>query len=55
MEWNEVHESAFKILNEEVKKVAELTHFKKEKPLRIICDAGKQGLGAVLQQKEDMG
>ena len=53
--WNEEHESAFKKVNEEVKKVAELTHFKKKKPLRIICDASKQGLGAVLQQKEDMG
>ena len=38
-----------------MKKVAELTHFKKKKPLRIICDASKQALGAVLQQKEDMG
>ena len=46
--WNEEHESAFKEVNEEVKKVAELTHFKKKKPLRIICDASKQGLGAVL-------
>ena len=53
--WNEEHESAFKKVNAEVKKVAELTHFKKKKPLRIICDANKQGLGAVLQQKEDMG
>ena len=38
-----------------MKKNAELTHFKKKKPLRITCDANKQGLGAVLQQKEDMG
>ena len=53
--WNEEHESAFKKVNKEVKKVAEITHFKKKKPLRMICDASKQGLGAVLQQKEDMG
>ena len=53
--WNEEHESAFKKVSEEVKKVAELKHFKKKKPLQIICDASKQGLGAVLQQKEDMG
>ena len=36
-----------------MKKVAELTHFKRNKPLRIICDASKQGLGAVLQQCEE--
>ena len=29
--WNEEHESAFKRVNEEVKKVAELKHFKKKK------------------------
>ena len=45
----------FKKVNEEVKKSAELTLFLNKKPLRIICDASKHGLGAVLQQKEDMG
>ena len=40
-------------VNSEVKRVAELTHFKRNKPLRIICDASKQGLGAVLQQCEE--
>ena len=54
-EWNEEHEKAFKRVNEEVRKVAELTHFKRNKELRIICDASKQGLGAVLQQKEKEG
>ena len=33
-------------------KVAELTHFKRNKPLRIICDASKNGLHAVLQMNE---
>ena len=33
--------------------MAELTHFKRNKPLRIICDASKQSLGAVLQQCEE--
>ena len=50
--WTEEHEKAFKRVNDEVKKVAELTHFNRNKPLRIICDASKQGLGAVLQQCE---
>ena len=51
--WTEEHKKAFKRVNDEVKKAAELTHFKRNKPLRIICDASKQGLGAVLQQCEE--
>ena len=51
--WTEEHEKAFKRVNQEVRKVAELTHFKRNKPLRIICDASKQGLDAVLQQCEE--
>ena len=39
-------------VNAEKKKVANLIHFKRNIPLRIICDASKQGLGAVLQQCE---
>ena len=44
--WTPEHETAFIRVNNEVKKAAELTHFKRNKPLRIICDASKQGLGA---------
>ena len=51
--WTEAHERAFKIVHEEVKKVAELTHFKRNKPLRIICEASRQGLAAVLQQCDE--
>ena len=36
-----------------MKKVPELTHFKRNKPLRIICDSSKQGVGALLQQCEE--
>ena len=47
-EWNEEYEEAFlkfkKIIN-----VVELTHFIRNK----VCDASKQGLGAVLQQKQN--
>ena len=32
-----------------------MQHFKKNKQLRIVCDASKEGLGAVLQQKTDKG
>ena len=40
-------------VNAEVKRVAELTHLKRTKPLRIICDASMIGLGAVLPQCEE--
>ena len=40
-------------MNQEVRKVAEITHFKKNKPLIEICDASKQGLGAVLHECEN--
>ena len=33
--------------------MAELTHFRRNRPLRIICDASKNGLGAVLQQCDE--
>ena len=51
--WNDDHEEAFLKVNREVEKVAELTRFKRNRPLRIICDASKNGLGAVLQQCEE--
>ena len=51
--WTKDHEKAFIGVNQEVEKVAELTHFKRNKPLLIICEASKQGLGAVLQQCEE--
>ena len=50
--WTPEHEMAFMRVNKEVKKAAELRRFKRNKPLRKICDASKQGLGAVLQQCE---
>ena len=51
--WTPEHEMTLISVNKEVKKTAELTHFERNKPLRIICDASKQGLGAVLQQCEE--
>ena len=53
--WNSDHETAFKRINEEIKKVVELSHFKRNQEIRIICDASKQGLGAVLQQVQNNG
>ena len=54
IEWNwcEEQEKAFQLVNEEIKKATVLNYFKRQCPLRIICDRSKSGLGAVLQQKE---
>ena len=51
--WSADHERAFERINNLVKKAVELTHFKRNCTLRVICDASKQGLGAVLQQNEE--
>ena len=51
--WDESHEEAFKEINKQVQKVIEVGHFGKNENIRIICDASKTGLGAVLQQQED--
>ena len=51
--WTKGHEEAFLKINQEVQSITELTHFKRNKKLRIICDASRQGLGAVLQQQQD--
>ena len=51
--WGEEQENAFKAVNEVIKKATSLNHFKRNCPLRMICDASKSGLGAVLQQEEN--
>ena len=38
-------------MKEAIKKLTELKHFKRNIELRIVCDASKEGLGAILQQK----
>ena len=49
------HEEALLKINQEIGKTAELSHFKRDKEIRIICDASKQGLCAVLQQIQENG
>ena len=51
--WTKQHEAAFLNINHKIKKITELTHFKRNNPVRIICDASKKGLGAVLQQQQN--
>ena len=38
-----------------IQTITEKQRFKGNKPLRIICDASKEGLGAVLQRKSEEG
>ena len=51
--WTKQHEAAFLKINQEIKKITELTQFERNNPVRIICDATKKGLGAVLQQQQN--
>ena len=53
MELGRGTKKAFKLVNEEIKKATMLNLFKRQRPLRVICDASKSGLGAVLQQEEN--
>ena len=53
--WEDEHEKAFKEINKEVRRVVELSHFKRNNETRIFCDASKQGLGPVLQQRQKTG
>ena len=53
--WEDEQEKAFTEITNEVKRVVELSHFKRNNETRIICDASKQGLGAVLQQRQKEG
>ena len=36
-----------------IQKITEIPHFKSNKPLKIICDTSKEGLGAVHQKKTE--
>ena len=51
--WEETHEKAFQCVNQSIREITELAHFNRNLPLRILCDASKDGLGTVLQQFEN--
>ena len=42
-------------IKEALQKITEIGHFRRDAPVRIICDASKEGLGAVLQQQSELG
>ena len=52
--WNENHYQASNETNKQVKEVTEVGHFRNSGKARIICHASKTGLGAVLQQRNEM-
>ena len=39
------------LYKEKLKQVTEIKHFQRNQPLRVICDASTEVLGAVLHQK----
>ena len=53
--WEEERKTAFQTIKKEILKITEIKHFKRNQPVRIICDASREGLGAVLQQKTEEG
>ena len=53
--WDESHDKSFDSINRQIQKVTEVGHFKKNGKKRIVCDASKAGLGAVLQQQDEIG
>ena len=53
--WEEEHEKAYYKNNNEVKRVAELSHFRRNYETRKSCDASKRGLVAVSQQRQRDG
>ena len=52
--WNHDHENTFLKSNEEIKRWYNC-HILKKQEIRIIFDASKQGVGAVLQQSQKNG
>ena len=48
--WQEKDEKAFNEIKQAIKDITVIKHFKRNLPLRIICDASKEGVGAILQQ-----
>ena len=53
--WQKEHKKVFFKINQEISKTAELSHFKRDKEIRIISDVSKQGLDTVLQQIQENG
>ena len=48
--WTNECQIAFEMLKKQVANIVELRHFDVHKDIRIVCDASRNGLGAVLEQ-----
>ena len=53
--WEEIHDKALEKMNQQIQKTAEVGHFKISSPFRILSDASRAGVRAVLQQKDEIG
>ena len=49
---NAQHDKAFERIKKCIKHVTEVTHFRRNAQLRIICDTNRVELNAVLEQRE---
>ena len=48
--WTEAYSEAYKLLKFEIANIATTEHFDQRLPIRVICDAPLDGLGACLQR-----
>ena len=46
--WTKEHDEAIENIKEAIQNITEMNHFRRSLPIKIICDARKEGLGAVL-------
>ena len=53
--WDREKERTFQTIKKETQTFTEIKHFKKNQPMRIVCDASMEGLVAVLQKKTHLG
>ena len=51
--WDEDKVRTIQMIKKEIQNITEITHFKKNQPMRIVRYASREGLGAVLQQQTE--
>ena len=54
LEWEEKHTSAFNKIKQAIKTIVEQKHFEINSQTRVKCDASKEGLGACLEQRQNI-
>ena len=53
--WTKTHGRAFEEVRKAIQTVSEIQHFKRNQTMRVVCDASREVLGAILQQKTELG